>query len=82
MDIPEGWYYEQGDASVGIFGELFIHECGTDDRPNETEAELKSTNLLSATPITMTWEEMYICPNDGEVGFFIRRTPFDNGEDH
>lgn len=48
---PEGWYHEPADHSVGIFGELLLHQCGTEDEAVEVGTDQSTADgVVGARP--------------------------------
>jgi hypothetical protein len=53
--IPEGWIYEPGDPSVGIFGHTWIHDACLHDLTDESEVtEIEVSALREGDYIVVT----------------------------
>lgn len=55
-----GWTFEPAEPDVGIFGDLVIHECGTEEEAEELPVHMENRGL-SFVQVTRTWR----CPGCG-----------------
>jgi len=70
--IPEGWSYEEGDPSVGIFGGQWIHEAceWPNDEPPEVYSRAWSAILSgSGSSRTVLVTTILDCSGCGEEAF-------------
>ena len=71
------WYYEPPDPSVGIFGELRVHECAENTEGKEAE-EVRSGQDDDGTLVTIT--RVWLCPVCGATTEQREQEPSDQVE--
>jgi hypothetical protein len=82
----EGWYFEDGDASVGIFGYLVVHEACektiNEELPDNTnEGVTESTRRLGPENGLVTFVTTFTCKLCGAKWVITEQEPADPEEE-
>lgn len=67
----DGWTFEGPDPEVGIFGELVIHECGTEEEAVEGPTQMHDTPDGKSVRVVRTFR----CPGCGAETEVVESEP-------